>query len=818
MLRNYFRIAARILARNKLYTVINVLGLALGVCGCVIIWLVGKYELSFDRFHPDGDRIYRVVAAGKPGEQKDAEVLPPVADAIRRSIPGLEDVTAFFPLYQGRKVSIPVSGKPAVQFDARPEGQDMPGTIIADGNYFSLFKYQWLAGSPAVAMQRPFTVVLTESRAKQYFGTVSPGALIGKEVIYQDSLHVYVAGVVRDWKENTDLPYTDFISFPTIAGSFLKNVRHMDDWVMHHGAGMWYWPTCFVRLARGVSPARVDSELNKSVARQAVTDPRFPYRIQLQALSDIHFNNDYNDNLRKAHLPTLYALTGIALFILILAAVNFINLSTAQSLQRAKEIGVRKVLGSGRGSLIGQFLIEAGLLTTVAVVIAALFVRPAMSFLGDYIPVGVKFHPLEPVNVLFLLGVTAVVTLLAGFYPARVLSGYQPVQTLKGSGSIKGGEKWWLRRSLIVFQFTISLVFIIVTLVIGNQIRYMLSTDYGFKTDAIVSVSGQWNDTTGKIKVLEQRFSQIAGIAQMVREADPPAGWGRTQMTLTYKGKELVDFPSILEFGDERYVPFYGMQLLAGRNIRHSDSLVEFVINETAARQLGFLQAPAAVGQFIWFRKKPYPVVGVVADFHQGTFKETIQPAVIGNMPRAENMLGIRLATTGKSAESVKATLDAMGKVYKEVFHKESFNPYFMDDLIRDMYDEEQKTASLVRVAMGLAIFISCMGLFGLSLFTAERRGREIGIRKVLGATTADIAVMLNRQFIRLVLLALVIASPVAWILAHRWLQDFAYRVPVEWWVFVLAGLGAIGLAVVTVGYQSVRAAMTSPVKSLKAE
>jgi putative ABC transport system permease protein len=811
MLRNYFRIAARILARNKLYTVINVLGLALGVCGCIVIWLVGRYEMSFDRFHPDGDRIYRVCSYV-------GEVLPPVPDAIRRSIPGVEDVTAFFPLYEGRKVSIPVIGKPAVQFDARQEGQEMPGTIIADRNYFSLFKYQWLVGSPAVAMQQPFTVVLTESRARQYFGPLPPAAVIGKEVIYQDSLHVYVTGVVRDWKENTDLPYTDFISYPTIASSFLKNVRHMDDWVTHRGMGMFYWPTCFVRLGRGVSPARVDSELNKSVARQAVNEPGHPYLMNLQALSDIHFNNEYNDNLRKAHLPTLYALTGIALFILILAAVNFINLSTAQSLQRAKEIGVRKVLGSGRGRLIGQFLIETGLLTAVAVVIAAVTVRPAMNFLGEYIPVGVKFHPFDPFNVLFLLGVIAIVTLLAGFYPARVLSGYLPAQTLKGSGSVKGGEKWWLRRSLIVFQFSISLVFIIVTLVIGNQIRFMLSTDYGFKTDAIASVSGQWNDTTGKIRVLEQRFSQIPGIAQMVREADPPAGWGRTQTTLTYKGKEAVDFPSVLEFGDERYVPFYGMKLVAGRNIRHSDSLVEFVINETAAKQLGFLQAPAAVGQFIWFSGKPYPVVGVVADFHQGSFKETIQPAVIGNMPRAENMLGVRLASTGKSAESVKATLDAMGKVYKEIFHKESFNPNFMDDLIRDMYDEEQKTASLVRVAMGLAIFISCMGLFGLSLFTAERRGREIGIRKVLGATTRDIAVMLNRQFIRLVLLALVIASPVAWILAHRWLQDFAYRVAVDGWVFVLAGLGAIGLAVVTVGYQSMRAASANPIKSLRIE
>jgi ABC-type antimicrobial peptide transport system permease subunit len=545
---------------------------------------------------------------------------------------------------------------------------------------------------------------------------------------------------------------------------------------------------------------------------------KHPFLLHLQPLADIHFNTDYNDNLRKAHLPTLYALTGIALFILLLAAVNFINLSTAQSLQRAKEIGVRKVLGSGKGSLMMQFLIEAGLLTAAAVVIAALLTKPAIALFRDYIPGGVRFNPLAPVNLLFLFGITAAVTLLAGFYPARVLSRYQPVQTLKGSGSVRGGEKWWLRRGLNVFQFTISLVFIIVTLVIGNQIRFMLNTDYGFKTDAVVTVSGEWNDTTAKIKVLEQRFSQIPGIAQMVREEDPPAGWGRTMWGMTYKGKAIVNFGTTVKWADERYIPFYGMRMLTGRNIRHTDSLAEFVINETAAKQLGFAQPAAAIGQFLYFQDKPYPIVGVVADFHEGSFREAIQSVVIGNMPHEENMVGVRLASTGKSAENVKAIMDAMKKVYKEVFPAESFNPWFMDELIREMYDEEQKTASLVRVAMGLAIFISCMGLFGLSLFTAERKAREIGIRKVLGATAADIPGMLSKDVILLVLLALVIASPIAWIMAHRWLQDFAYRVTVNGWVFILAGLGAVVIALLTVGYQSIRAAIANPVNSLRSE
>jgi putative ABC transport system permease protein len=821
MFKNYFRIATRILARNKLYTVINVLGLALGVCGCIVIWLGGSYEMSFDKFHPDGDRIYRVVGGGKPGERKDADVIPPMAEAMRESIPGLEAVTTYFNENQMGEVRVPVAGKAASVFQRNIEDEPQTGVIIADAEWFHVFSYQWLAGNPAVALKEPFQVVLTESTARLYFGDVPLTAVIGRELIYEDSLHVHVSGVVRDWTAHSDLAYTDFISFPTIAAGFLKEKRHMDDWVWHSGMGKWYWPYVYVKLARGERPAPVVAQMNRIGAQRVPSDPKHPYLLALQPLANVHFNSEYSGGNRKADLPTLYGLAGIAIFILILAAVNFVNLATAQSLQRAKEIGVRKVLGSSRKGLIAQFLIETGLLTALAVMIAVMMVWPVMRFFREYIPAGVRFNPFAPANLLFLIGVTAAVTLLAGFYPARVLAGYQPGQTLKGSGSIKGGERWWLRRSLIVFQFTISLIFIIVTLVIGKQIRFMLNTDYGFRSDAIATVQGQGNilDTTiSELKLLEQRFSELPGIAQVVREGNPPIGWGGFTTGFQYKGKNLVDLAANIDVADERYIPFYGMRMVAGRNIHHSDSLVEWVINETAAKQLGFKDPAAAVGQLLYKDKKGLPIVGVVADFHDASFHEAIRPMIIGHKPSWERDLGVKLASAGKGAENVKATLDAMEKIYKVVYPGKSFNYLFIDDSIRELYQNEQKTASLVRMAMGLAIFISCMGLFGLSLFTAERRAGEIGIRKVLGATTGDIAVMLNRQFIRLVLLALVIASPVAWILAHRWLQDFAYRVGIDGWVFVLAGLGAIGLALVTVSYQSIRAAMANPVESLKTE
>ena len=817
MLRNYFRLAWRIIGRNRLYTLISVFSLALGICGCIAIWLVAHYEFSFDKFHPDADRIYRVGHGG--AEQKSSDIIPPMPDVIRRTVPGVEALTTFYDFRASSPVTVPAVGKrPAVQFSTDVEGQNrLSNYILADADWFKIFKYQWLVGDSG-ALRQPFTVVLTEDRARQYFGSLPTESYLGRELVYEDSLRVRVAGIVKDWTANTDLPYSAFISFPTIDASFLKDKRHMDDWVWHEGVGKWYWPMCFVRLAKGVGTDQVEARL-LPIGKQVIgSDSAHPFQARLQPLADIHFNMDYRgDGLHKAHLPTLYALMGIAIFILILGTVNFINLSTAQSIQRAKEIGVRKVLGSGRSSIMVQFLTESAIITMLAVALAALLVKPVMTYFGEYIPIGVHFRLLDPATLLFLIGVTVITTLLAGFYPAKVLAGYLPVLSLKGGGAQKGGEKWLLRKSLIVFQFTISLVFIIVSLLMGNQIRYMLKTDYGFKTDAIVTVDARpsfW-DTTGRAKLIAHEFKQLPGIADVIPEGSPPVGWGGWSTSLKYNGQGMeVE----MKCGDASFIPFYGMHLVAGRNIRQSDSLAEWVVNETAARSFG-LRGPAdALGKMLYDGNRAYPIVGVVADFHEGSFKEAIKPTVIGHLTRMEGDLGIRLASAGKSAENIKATLTAMEKIFRKYYPNDHFDWLFLDESIAQMYRTEQKTAALIRAVMILAIFISCMGLFGLALFTARRKAAEISIRKVLGATTADIATLLNKGFVGLVLLSLLIASPVAWWLTDRWLRDFAYRTPIAWWVFPLAAAGAILIALITVSFQSIRAAMANPIKYLRSE
>lgn len=708
-------------------------------------------------------------------------------------------------------------------FDNRIEGANTSGVAIADPDYFTIFKYDWLAGNEKISLLGPFKVVLTESRARKYFGPVALDKMIGRTVLYEDSLKVTVSGIVKDWSGPSDFRHTDFISISTIQTSFLNNARHRMhiDWKDGHTT---LWPYSFVKLARGVKPEAVDARF-APIVKSNMMDPSFYF--ELQPLSDIHFNTDYREDIRKAHLPTLYSLIGIAAFILVLAVINFINLSTAQSIQRAKEIGVRKVLGSTRTSLVFQFLTETFVVTLFAGGIAVLLVNPMLSLFNDFIPAGVVFHLFRPGTLLFIGIVTALTSLLAGFYPAKVLSAYLPVLSLKGGGVQKGGEKWWLRKGLIVFQFSISLLFIIGSIVIGRQIDYMLNTDFGFKTDARLSLGSDWGekDISRKQQVLTEKLSRLPGVEKVVLQGDPPTGWGMNGNFITHLVRDQqpkqVRMDSLrvdIDFADDAFIPFYGMRIVAGRNVLKSDSLRELVINETCSKDLGFKRPGEALGQLLGFQGKILPVVGVVADFHEGSFHDAIRPLIIAHEPREEGVVGILLASKGKQAANIKATLAAMEKIWKELYPRGNFEYVFPDRSIAAFYDAEQKTSLLMRAAMIITIFISCLGLFGLALFTAQLKTKEVGIRKVLGASVADITVLLTRDFVWLVVIALLIASPVAWFLMNKWLENFAYRIPVSAGIFAAAGLGAIGIALVTVSFQAIKAAVANPVKSLRTD
>lgn len=803
MLKNYWIVAWRSLVRNKVYSFVNVLGLALGICACLIIYLITRYEFSFDTFHPDRDRIFCVDA-----QMHDMHwnlVPGPMPAAMRREMTGFETIAAFH-IYTA---SATIPGDPK----RKPKSFDDAGSIaIAEPQYFDIFHYRWLGGNAQTALVMPNSVVLTAGRARKYFGDLAPDKIIGRTIYYQDSLMTTVRGIVADWTGNSDFKFDQWISYATIPASFLKNRITLDRWDVISRSSQ-----VMVKLAKNVQPSQIDAQFTGFARRHY--GPNAAFAAHLKPLSAIHFHAEYGGESRKASLPVLYTLMAVAGFILILAIVNFVNLSTAQSMQRAREIGVRKVLGGSKPAITMQFFIETLLLTVAAVGLAVLMVKPVLSLCANLIPAGVHFR-LDGATLLFLLLVTAVTTLLAGFYPAKVLANYQPTVVLKGAAAVPGGEKGTLRRALIVFQFTISLLFIIASIVIGSQLRYMLHADLGFKTDAIVSLNYPRDNGPGKTAILAEKIRQLPGVAQVIRESRPPIGLMRSGFGGGgLKGSEDNRIEVSLHYGDADYVPFYGMKLAAGRNLLPGDSTKELLINETCAHALGFNDVSKAIGREVVVGPgEAYPVAGVVADFFESPFHQATWPIIIKPEPRAQNIIAIKIAAKGMTAGEMKTLIARIEKDWKTVFPKAPFGYSFLDESITQLYADDLRSEWLTNAAMGITVFISCLGLLGLAVFSTQRRTKEIGIRKVLGATVPGIVIMFCKDIVLLILIALLIASPLAWYFMHNWLQGFAYRTALSSWMFIAAGAAAIGIALLTVGFQAMKAAMANPVKSLRTE
>jgi len=826
MIYSQLRIAWRNSRKNNVSTVINVLGLAIGVSACLIIYLIAGYDLRFDTFHPGKERIYRAVMDlddFSGGKFHLPEIPYPAARAIRDHFSGVENTTTYF--NYDAPVTIPGRGR-----------YHCSDIIIAEPSYFDIFHYDWLAGNAAEALKQPFTVVLSDSKARQYFGDIPPEQVIGRDVIYNDSLTVKVAGVVADWKENSDLVFHDFISFPTIRASFLRHnngfsaIAQSDSWDQAPDNSR-----TFVKLEKGASTARFEAQkpfLVRTINTYTHLDKGRKLDLHLQPLSDIHFNTAFNeDGFRKAHLPTIYALTGIAAFILVIAIINFINLTTARSFQRAKEVGIRKVLGTSRRGLIFQFLTETFILTCFSASLSLMIARPVLSLFHDYIPPGVGLHLNDPFVWVFLSLIITLTTLLAGFYPAKFLSGFSPVTSLKGQGARTTDQKIYWRKGLIVFQFTVSSVFIIGTLIVGRQIHYLQNKDLGFRKDAIILLHTPDNDSTGTAirNVLAEKIRKLSGVADVSVDGQQPAVAGAGESAYLKRLGAGTEILADRRIADAHFIPLYDIKILAGQNLsgQANDSFPEFLINETCAKSLGFKHPEEAIGQLLQIGFVGYngpnrpkgPVVGVVADFHTRSLYEPIGPAFITASKNFwRELLSVRLTTQNKGMNDLKGSLSQMGSAWKEVYPGEKFNYTFYDDYLAGLYTKEQKTAQIIDTAMAISILISCMGLFGIVTFTAERRRKELGIRKVLGADMADIVSILFKDFLKPVVLSILIASPIAWWLLNKWLEGFAYRTSFSWWIFALAGAAAMFIALITVSSRAIRTARSNPIESLRSE
>ena len=812
MFKNYLTTALRTISRHKLFTAINVLGLSLGICTCIVIYIIVNYELSFDRSHPGNERIYRVMGdvTESTGDKLHYARIPlPVSQTVRKEIPGIEMVAAIIPY--NLKISVPQGSNSSRQFSSKAEDSYFTTTAIAEPQYFSIFNYNWLAGN-ATTLESPFTVVLTASRAKKYFGNESMDKLIGRQVIYDDSLRVNVSGIINDPVENTDLVFTDFISFPTIQSSFLKNSISTSGWSQ---GDMTTWT--FAKLYKDKNTKDISTQLASLIKKNG--DAKTKLSLWLEPLTDIHFNSDVIENpIRTAHKPTLYGLIAIASFILALAVINFINLSTAQSAHRTKETSVRKILGSGSITLIFRFLTETFVITFCAALIAIALIKPVLYGFSSFIPKAISFHILAPSTISILITATFTTTILAGLYPAKMLSSFLPVSILNGKGSERGGKQWLLRKSLIVFQFTVAIVFIIGSFVIAQQLDYTRKKDLGFTADAIITIETPRGDSLSKINVFAEKVKQVAGVNKTALQWLSPMTENSRGMKLKFKSTDEKEVGVTQVAGNEDFIPLYQIRLLAGRNLVKSDTVNEFVINENLARKMGNKTAADAIGKILYWNDKPYPVVGVVADFHSTSFHDPITPLCIINRANREGSVAVKIASKGKNAGIVKKAISQIEKAWKEVYPAGTFSYKFYDESLAMLYEKDRQTATLMNVSMAITIFISCIGLFGLALFTAEKRAKEISIRKILGATVTDIVFMLSKEFVVLIFIAFLIASPVAWYFMNKWLQGFAYRIDISVWLFITSGLMAVLIALITVGLQALRAAVATPVKSLRTE
>ena len=837
MVKKQLLFALRRLGRHKLNTTINVLGLTLGVLACLVIYLFVSFEFSYDKFHPEGDRIYRVVRTlynpageGSPG----AGLTPPLAADLRHESSGFSTVAGVYcldsrvivPGAAPRAVSADVANAPAGNAAAVPAANAAPRTFaevrpgepqhmaFADSSFLALFPRKWLAGNPATALNAPFSVVLTKSEAERYFGGNGPQQWMGRTLVYDDSLTMSVTGIVEDWTHNSDLPFTDLLSYTTIGSSFLQ--KDMNGW------NMWeFVAQAYVKLAPGVTAARAEQQFPAFFARHSKLPKEMKGELHLQPLSDIHFNADYSDSYgRRAHKPTLYALIGIALFILLIASINFINLSTAQAVQRSREVGVRKVLGSSRLGLTMQFLIETTLIVTAAMTLALLLANPVIGALHGFIPSGVTLSLANPVTLGFI-GLTAILTcLIAGWYPARVLSAFLPVISLRGQGSQQLNSRSYLRKGLIVFQFTVSLLFIIGTLIVGRQIHYVLNNDLGFSKEAILTVDVPWESSRNQREVLTNEVSRMSGVAQASLGTSSPETDGHNGTFLEYKGPTDIKIESGCDLLDPNFLTLYGLTLVAGRNMFAADSSGAYIVNESAAKALGFRRPTDALGKVLTcgWGGLTGPVVGIVKDFHAESFRKAIKPFFYIPAKGRGGLLSLKLTAATRTPEQAKMLLGRLEHRFKAVFPNANFNARFFDESIAKLYEREQKTSQIMNLAMAIAIFISCMGLFGLAAYTASQRTREIGIRKVLGASVPHLVSLLSRDFVVLVLLSTLIAAPIAGWAMNKWLEDFVYRTSVPWWIYAVAGVGAVLIALITVSFQAIRAATANPVDALRSE
>ncbi len=820
MFKNFFITAFRNFWRHKPFSVINVLGLSIGISAALVIFLIVYYELSYDKFEPNRDRIYRVVMDLKfNGEEGHTAAVPaPSGNAIQNEVPGVEQTVPLMQFQGDGTVKVIIAKETAKPIVFKKQAD----IVFTNSQYFSLVPHQWLAGTQNASLKNPFTVVLSKSRAHEYFPSLPVSDVIGKTINYNDDVTVTVSGIVKDLDEQTSFTAVEFLSFSTIAQTHMQ-----DDFMMNVWNDWMAYSQVYVKLSAGTSATHTESQLKILLSKyntKTNKDAANTMQFHLQPLNDVHFNNQYAGfGQRLAQLPTLYGLLVIAFFLLLLGCINFINLTTANATRRAKEIGIRKTMGSSKQQLIIQFLGETFFITLIATIISVCLTPLLLKLFAGFIPAGLRFNVWhQPYVSLFLFLLTLFVSFISGLYPALILSGYKPAIVLKTQSFSNRGEtrQAWVRKLLTTSQFVIAQFFIIATIMVCKQISYSLNADMGFKKDAIISFDVPRNDTVANHRTqLLNEIKIIPGVQMVSRGFLVPADDGASYTDISYTDSKNETKQNVqIRWGDTNYLKLFNIKLLAGRNVEESDTIKEFVINDTYAKALGFKNPQDAINKQLNYNGMKLPIIGVMHDFHEQSFHTAVEPMVFASFTNRSYFFHLALQSQNIEGTLWQSTISKIQKVYNRIYPGEDFSYTFFDDTIAKFYQAEQKTASLLIWATGLAIFISCLGLLGLVMYTINTRTKEIGIRKILGATVTNIVSVLSTDFIKLIGIAFLIAAPLAWWAVYKWLQDYAYRTTMSWWVFILAGVLMLLLALLTLSFQTIKAAIANPVKNLRTE
>ncbi|ADB40620.1 ABC transporter permease [Spirosoma linguale] len=801
MFRNYLTISLRNLWRNRKVTLISTVGLSIGLACGLVIFLLVSYMFSFDRYHTKADRTYWVVTDIRQENVVPTDATPrPMGDVLREELPFVE-TAARLENSPSRVMAVPDGkGGFSKKFD------ESRSLCFTEPQFFSVFDSDWLSGNPETALAAPNTVVLTERYAQKYFGSANP---MGKVLRFDNQTDLTVTGLIKNLPSNTKLRYDAFISYatvPTLSGG--GGQQAMQDWSR-------VFTVCFVTLRQGTPVERL-LDAFPVIRKKYLTTPEAK-KLDFHAipLPDLEHMPQYGG--RSPGL-ILYTLIIVGLFLVLAACINFINIATAGALKRAKEVGVRKAVGSSRGQLIGQFMIETTLVTLAAVALAMLLAHLCLPMLNSVlsvmhtdISITNLFHP---DSLVWFVALLVGVILLAGLYPSLVLARFNPVAALRGRLSTQQIGGVFVRQGLIVTQFFITQLFIIGVGVMLAQVRHMQQADLGFQKEAILTVPVPVSNAL-KQDVVRARMAQIAGVEAVSLGADPPATYRRLPVPFTYDTHTQPEkFPTVVKVGDKNFVSLYGIRLLAGRNFRTNDTTNnEALVNETMVRELGLRSARDVLGKRVNLWGGDKTIVGVVRDFHLSDLHQGIPPATILNYYRENRMASLKLNPT-----DIPTTLKAVESTWNELFPEQVFKANFVDDLLANFYITEHVLLGLAEVFSLIAVLLSCLGLYGLVTFMAEAKTKEIGVRKVLGATPAQLVWLFGREFSRLVLLGFVLAAPLGWFLMNGWLQGYAYRINFSGWLLAATLVIASLITALTVGYESLKAARMNPAKSLRNE